>query len=54
MKRVTTEWDIVSDVLLGAQVTEKKAPFRRPGRVPSSAAVAVLLAVSAATSISFH
>lgn len=45
---MTTTWDIVSDVVPGPEVTENKARPRRATRVPSSAAVAVVIAVCAA------
>jgi hypothetical protein len=46
---VTTSWDIVADVFPGPQVVERRrVASRRPGSVPSSAVVAVVLAVSTA------
>jgi hypothetical protein len=40
---MTTEWDVVADVFPGAQITGKTPPSRRATRVPSSAAVAVVV-----------
>jgi len=45
---MTADWDIVSDVFPGTQVTENKARPRRATRVPSSKAIAVVMTVCAA------
>jgi hypothetical protein len=45
---MTTEWDIVSDVFPGTQVIEKNSTYRRATRVPSTAAMAVVIVVCGA------
>jgi hypothetical protein len=48
---MTAAWDIVDDVFPGTQIVERRVAPRRPGRVPSSAVIAVVLAVSTAVSV---